>query len=114
MKTVITGQAAETKAAEYLYALGYTIVDVNWRTKACEIDIIAKKDALYFIEVKYRRTNKAGAGLDYITPSKLQKMKFAAEQWLNSHEWSGEICLGAIEVSGPNFEIGEFISQLDQ
>lgn len=78
-----TGKAAELVAAEELKARGYQIVERNWRTKWCEIDIIAKKEeVIYFVEVKHRHTNAAGTGTDAITPKKLKQMKFAATLYL--------------------------------
>ena len=50
-----SGGEAETAAATYLASKGYHIVDRNWKTKWCEVDIIARKDAvIYFVEVKHR------------------------------------------------------------
>lgn len=72
----------------------------------CEIDIIAERDkTVYFCEVKYRLTNRQGAGLDYITPKKLKQMQFAAESWVHVNGHNGEYQLCAIEVSGPEFRI---------
>jgi putative endonuclease len=43
----------ETRAAEYLEKLGYTILFRNWRSRRGEIDIIAMdNDTLVFAEVK--------------------------------------------------------------
>ncbi len=74
------GDAAETKVADYLQSKGYRVVDRNWRTKFCEIDIIAEHDgSLIFIEVKYRRNAMHGDGFEVITPTKLEQMTFAAK-----------------------------------
>ena len=52
-----TGQEAETAAAEYLKRRGYSIIERNYCTPACEIDIIAERQKrLFFVEVKYRGT----------------------------------------------------------
>lgn len=75
MTNLAHGQRAEEVAADYLAAQGYEIIERNWRTRVCEIDIIASKDrVMYFIEVKYRKSNSQGSGLDYITPKKLKQM----------------------------------------
>lgn len=66
--------------AKFLEGKGYKILTRNWRTKFCEIDIIAKtKETRYFIEVKYRASEQWGGGLAAVTPKKLRQMKFAAE-----------------------------------
>ncbi len=111
--TFSTGRQAEAAAAEYLKSKGYAVVLQNWRTRFCEIDIIAQKGGVvYFCEVKYRKSNRHGSGLEYITPKKQEQMRFAAEAWTHFFNWIGECRLAAIEVSGPNFEVTAFIDDL--
>lgn len=111
MTNVSTGRQAEEAAAEYLRQHGYEVMEQNWRTRYCEIDIVARKGkTVYFIEVKYRMSSSQGAGLDYITPKKLGQMRFAAEMWVQEHQWTGEYRLGAVEVSGEGFLVTEFVS----
>ena len=96
-----TGHSAEVRASEFLAKKGFKIHELNWKTKYCEIDIVAQKDgSVYFVEVKYRRNDKQGYGLDYITPKKLQQMRFAAEMWVSNHDWVGEYQLAAIGIDG--------------
>ena len=61
---------------------------------------MTKKDVVYFIEVKYRKNDAFGSGIEYVTPKKLKQMKFAAEMWLSSNNWTGESTLAAAEVQG--------------
>jgi len=113
MTTFDTGRQAEAAAAEYLKSKGYAVVTQNWRTRYCEIDIIAqRRNVVYFCEVKYRKTNRQGGGLDYITPQKLQQMRFAAEAWTHFYDWRGEYQLAALEVSGVGFEVTAFIEDI--
>lgn len=113
MTTFDIGRTAEQAAAEFLEARGCEILIKNWRTRWCEIDIVAYRDrVIYFCEVKYRRTNKQGAGLDYITPRKLRQMQFAAEMWVQDYNWRGEHQLCAIEVSGPSFVVTAVVKDL--
>jgi uncharacterized protein (TIGR00252 family) len=106
MTTFQTGRQAEAVACAYLEHHGCDIVAQNWRTRRCEIDIIAKRgNTVYFCEVKYRLHDRQGSGLDYITPKKLEQMRFAAEVWLGRYGWQGECQLCAIEVSGSDFRI---------
>lgn len=108
------GQSAEEAATEYLVSHGFKILAKNWRTKYCEIDIVAaRKKKAYFVEVKYRRSDAQGSGLDYITPKKLRQMAFAAEMWVGNQGWQGDYALAAIEVSGSNYEIGAFLTDID-
>lgn len=97
-------------AAQYLRDLGYQIIEQNWRTRYCEIDIVASKDkAMYFVEVKYRSTDRQGTGFDYITPQKLRQMSFAAELWASTHRWQGAYQLMAVEVAGEQYKITTII-----
>ncbi len=74
------GNASEGAAAESLRNDGYEILERNWKTRLCEIDIVAKKgDTLYFVEVKHRKTDQQGGGLAAITKKKLEQMQFAAK-----------------------------------
>ena len=112
MSTAI-GQEAEAKAAEWLEGRGYQILDKNWRTKWCEIDLIAKKDnQIFFVEVKYRRQANSGSGLSYITPKKLRQMAFAAEIWLNQYDSQEDYELSAIELSGIPPKVSAFLPEL--
>lgn len=102
MKTTEQGRAAEAAVAESLKKQGYKIADRNWRTRACEIDIVATKDKIvYFVEVKYRSGSAQGDGFEYITPRKLTQMRFAAENWVSQNNWDGDYLLMAAAVSGP-------------
>lgn len=81
-----TGNQAESVVAQALQQGGWTLLERNWRTKYCEIDIIALKgDVLSFIEVKHRKTERSGDGLSAITPKKLQQMRFSVEVFIASH-----------------------------
>ncbi|HJQ08467.1 MAG TPA: YraN family protein [Candidatus Saccharimonadales bacterium] len=114
MTTFDDGRRAEAVAAAFLLQKGCEIIEQNWRTRWCEIDIVARrKDVAYFCEVKYRRTASYGAGLEYITPKKLARMHFAAEAWVYINNWLGECRLCAIEVEGADFNVTQFIDNLD-
>lgn len=113
MNTTDTGRKAEKAASTYLEMRGYKVLERNWRRPRCEIDIIAQKDGVvYFIEVKYRRSDDQGGGLDAITGSKLRQMRYAAETWVEETEWQGSSQLGAIEISDPNYTVMSFIDNV--
>lgn len=96
------GDSAEDAASEYLKKLGHKIIDRNWKTKYCEIDIISKiNDIIYFTEVKYRRVSDQGGGLAVITTAKLRQMKFAAEYYALANDISEtNLRLSAVSVAG--------------
>lgn len=99
------GHDAEKRGALYLRRQGFQILQLNWRTRYCEVDIVAQKNRrLYFIEVKARRSQAWGDGLDYITPQKLRRMRFAAELWVYRYGWSGEFQLAGLGVQGNQYD----------
>ena len=103
------GDRAEDAATNYLQRHDYEIIDRNWKTKWCEVDIIAtRKDIVYFVEVKYRRGYRQGGGIAAITPRKLRQMGFAAKLWLHTNG-EHDARLSVIEVTGETFEVTEFI-----
>lgn len=108
------GQLAESKAVAYLKRSGYEIIETNWKTKRCEIDIIAKKQSvMYFVEVKYRKSDSSGQGMAYITKVKQRQMRFAAELWLARSEWKDEARLAAIELGGGGFKVSNWLPSID-
>lgn len=114
MTTTSTGRQAEDTAADYLKSKKYKILNQNWHTRWCEIDIVAKKKAVvYFVEVKYRKSADFGAGLSYITDKKLKQMHLSARFWVSENNWSGDYRLSAIEVTGDDYKITEHISSID-
>ncbi len=113
MTTVETGRRAEAAAAKYVQDRGFRVLQQNWRTRYCEIDIVAAKgQTIYFIEVKYRAGRQQGTGLDYITPQKLRQMAFAAELWVAKHRWRGEYELAAVGVGTAAFTVHNFVTDL--
>jgi uncharacterized protein (TIGR00252 family) len=109
VSTIDIGNAAEQAVAEELARQGFTILERNWKTKWCEVDIIARKDrTIWFVEVKYRKTNKFGDGLEYIGHEKLLHMERAASLWTVQHKYSGEYTMGAVAVDG-NYLVGDLV-----
>lgn len=105
MKATEQGHRAETAVVSLLEQQGFEIIDRNWKTRLCEIDIVAEKDkVIYFIEAKYRATDSQGNGLDYITAAKLKQMEFSANLWVQNMNWRGDYRLMAASVSGDNYE----------
>jgi Holliday junction resolvase-like predicted endonuclease len=95
------GHNAEKRAAKYLESRGFRVHELNWKNRYCEIDIVAEKDKVaYLAEVKYRRTAKQGHGFEYITPRKLKQMRFAAEMWVQAHQWTGDYSLLVMSMDG--------------
>jgi ribonuclease HII len=103
------GNASETVVCNYLKSHNYEIVGRNWRTRWCEIDIIAHKHGtLYFVEVKHRKNDKAGDGLAAITPKKLKQMTFAAELYAVTHG-GPNLQLAVASTTGEPPQLVEFL-----
>ena len=96
------GNASETAAAKYLEEQGYTILERNWKTKLCEIDIVATKGkTVYFCEVKHRKSERQGGGLEAITSQKHRQMLFAARVFAHNHKLTDvDLRLVAIATTG--------------
>lgn len=101
------GDASETAAANELVRRGHEILERNWRTKYCEIDIVSRKDnTVYFTEVKHRRNNNGGDGLAAITPKKLNQMAFAAKLFVHTnHLEQLDLRLLAVATAGDMPEV---------
>ena len=71
------GAAGEDLACRYLMRNGYEIVERNKSyPKVCEIDIIAKrKNKLYFVEVKTRKTDAYGIPSEAVDKRKLSHIR---------------------------------------
>lgn len=86
MNTTAVGRQAEELVAKYLQENGFQILDRNWRTRYCEIDIVARHaHTIYFIEVRYRLNTESGTGLESINQNKLRRMHRGARIWLAYH-----------------------------
>jgi putative endonuclease len=106
MQTTQIGNRGEQLVADALKRGGYEIVERNWKVRAAEIDIVARKQGvIYFVEVKFRSSTRQGDGLDYITDQKLHHMRRAAELWVLWHDWRGEYVLLAAAASGDRKEV---------
>ena len=69
------GRRGEEAAAAYLERIGFEILDTNWRTKAGEVDIVARDGAtLVLVEVKTRRSLAAGTPEEAVSPTKQKRL----------------------------------------
>ena len=101
--TTHVGACGEDATCEYLKSKGHEIVARNFKTKMCEIDIVSIcEGAVYFTEVKTRKTEKYGGGLGAVDKKKLEKMRFAAEVFLKTKPMYGgyDPLLAAAAVDG--------------
>jgi putative endonuclease len=80
------GRQGEDETAAYLTALGWRIVDRNWRCPSGEIDIVAVDGGeLVIVEVKTRRSRRYGDPLEAVDPPKLTRLCVLAGAWRRAH-----------------------------
>jgi ribonuclease HII len=104
------GDHAEEIVAKHLKKHGHNILERNWKTKVCEIDIVSHEgDTIYFTEVKYRKNAVAGGGVAAVTSKKLKQMKFAAELYGASHTiGSSNLRLAIADVAGTEYILNDW------
>ena len=78
-----TGLSAESRAAAWLIAKGYRILAKRFRTPYGEIDLVARRRLIAFIEVKARANLDDAAWA--VTPRQQQRIINAAQAWLMAH-----------------------------
>lgn len=70
------GSRYEQLAARYLEQKGMDVLELNYRCRTGEIDIIARDGGyLVFVEVKYRKTKRAGYALEAIDSRKAGQVR---------------------------------------
>ncbi|HEX5857934.1 MAG TPA: YraN family protein [Microbacterium sp.] len=102
----ILGRAGEDRAARYLVAAGYRLLDRNWRCPQGELDIVALRGAeVVVVEVKTRRGDGFGHPLEAIDARKRARLWKLAVAWASEHpQWAGGRVLrvDAIALTGPD------------
>ncbi len=82
------GALGEQVAVEHLQALGWRILQRNWRCRYGELDLIAADGpgTVVFVEVK-TRTGDGFGGLEYaVTPQKMIRIRRLAGLWLAAQD----------------------------
>ena len=77
------GLAGEQLACDELERRGYVVLDRRYRTRAGELDIVARHgDYVVFVEVKARSDRSFGDPEEAVTSQKQQKMVWMATDYL--------------------------------
>lgn len=100
-----TGQWAEDQAARHLEAHGLRLVSRNFRCRLGEIDLIMNDGAiLVFVEVRFRRSDRYGAGFESVTRAKQQRLIGAAHAYLARHAAGDRRCrFDVVSVTKRNY-----------
>lgn len=93
------GQEGEQLAADYLKKNGWHILEMNYRYRRFEIDLIAsKKNYLIFVEVKARTNTAFGLPEQYVDDKKAENIMAAADHYLHEIDWKGNIRFDIISI----------------
>ncbi|WP_345992636.1 YraN family protein [Sulfurimonas sp. HSL-1716] len=103
------GDAAESRACEYLSTNGYTIVQRNFYSRFGEIDIIAFKDeVLHFVEVKSGEEYESA--VQNITPQKMSRVLRTADVYIKKNALECAYVYDAIIVTPASIDMIENIT----
>ncbi len=97
------GKEIENLVSLYLQKHGCKLVEVNYRSKFGEIDLIVNDtNTLVFVEVRYRKNSKYGNGAATVNNRKQSKIKKAAAYYLQKNNLYDKVhCrFDVISVSG--------------
>jgi putative endonuclease len=80
------GREGEKRAAQFLEARGYRIVERNVRADRVELDLIVRRGGLLvFAEVKSRRGTVHGDAAEAVDERKQRRLRRGAHAWLAAH-----------------------------
>jgi putative endonuclease len=104
--TSARGKRGEDRACQYLRALGYRIVERNFRCKLGELDIIAQDGStLIFTEVRSRTDSRHGTPLETVTWLKQRRIAQVASYYLSVRQPRFETCrFDVVGITGDAIE----------
>jgi putative endonuclease len=92
------GKRGEDLAADFFIKRGYAIIARNWRRREGEIDLIVQKgDEVRIVEVKARRSLRAGLPEESVTDEKMERINdlanlFFQEQGMVDPAYHIDVC----------------------
>ncbi|MBA3689621.1 MAG: YraN family protein [Chloroflexi bacterium] len=86
------GERAEEATAAWLEARGWTILARRWRCREGELDLVARDPdrVLVGIEVKARRTGRAGSPIETINQQRLGRLRAALGRYCAEASFSSD------------------------
>lgn len=86
------GNQGEALVKNHYEKNGFEILEMNYRHRRAEIDIIAHKDdRLFFIEVKYRSGTDFGEIETFVSKAQENRIKDAAEDYIFAINWMKDV-----------------------
>ncbi len=107
------GDLGEDLAARHLRALGYRIIERNYRCPLGEIDCVAVQgNTLVFLEVKARQSTRYGGPLEAVDQKKRRKMTrlaryYAMEQGVHDLPQRFDVVAVWFQGGEPHLEVYE-------
>ena len=102
----ILGLKGERVAMAFLTSCGWSLEAHRFRLGRHDIDLVVRKGrTVAFVEVKTRRSNVCGSGLEAVSPRKQRDIARVAGGWLLRHGRRGEeyrfdlVVVGAGDIS---------------
>jgi len=84
------GNEAEELAAAFLEGKGYFILDRNYYFERAEVDIVAlNPPVITFVEVKMRANTNYGQPEEFVSQTKIDNIRRAAEAWIYERKMDG-------------------------
>lgn len=94
------GKKGEQIARSYLEEKGYHILEINWRFKQTEIDLIVMKDeVLVFVEVKTRIGDYFGYPEDAVSRKKQTALQRGSAAYIHLHQYESELRFDIISIT---------------
>lgn len=99
------GRDAEDRACALLRGQGLKLLERNFRCRSGEIDLIMRDgESLVFVEVRYRRNARFGAGAETVDRRKQARLVAAAQTYLHRNGSSVPCRFDVVSVTGPRLE----------
>ena len=99
MRTSDRGRYGEELAAKFLRKKKYKIVEMNYRCRMGEIDLIVEnRNFLVFVEVKLRKNANFAEALEFVDSRKQNRLKTTAMLYLAQHETEKRCRFDVIEI----------------
>lgn len=87
------GKQGESRAARFLRSRGYHIVELNFRCKMGELDMIARDgETLVFVEVRTRSSARYGRASESVTATKRRRIARLAQFYLMTRKPAFDTC----------------------
>ncbi|MBI4372009.1 MAG: YraN family protein [Elusimicrobia bacterium] len=99
------GRDAEERAAAYLASRGMAVLERNFRTKAGEIDLVARDgEEVVFVEVRSRAGAGFGGAAASVDRAKRARIARAARRWLAARRWEGPCRFDVVALEAGRLE----------